>query len=332
MHVTVLMVNQCSSASIAITLETLACANQFRAYRNRSQEPLFNIQTASLDGHPVSCSGGLTLTPNVSLEQITGTDLIVIPGFLFNLKPALPTFKDFAPWLRARFAEQAAIATICTGAFLLAESGLLDDMAATTHWYYVNAFAQRYPKVKVSKQHIITEDNRIICSGGASAAIDLLLHIIRRYAAPEIAAECSKKLLIDTTRREQTPYVMLSFNKNHEDREILKVQDWLDHHYASAINIEELAKQFGFGVRNFKRRFKDATGQTPINYLQNLRIENAKRLIETTRMSIESITFEVGYEDSNSFRRLFSERVGTTPSSYRKKFQVPPPGGQTNRA
>lgn len=321
MRVAVLMAEMCSSTSVAASLETLKCANLFHWQHTGDPTPLFETCTVSLDGRPVSSSGDLLLTPEKRLADIEEADLIVVPGFLFNTKPAIESFQAFAPWLRHHHQRGAAIAAICTGAFMVAEAGLLDNTVATTHWAYVNLFTRRYPDVLLQPRHIVTEDKGIICSGGASSAIDLLLHIIRRFATPEIAAECSKKLLVDTSRRDQAPYVMLLFRKNHKDDNILRVQEWLEQHFAQPIVIDDLAAQFGFGVRNFKRRFKEATNQTPLNYLQCVRIENAKRLIETTRRNIDSITCEVGYEDSNSFRRLFSERVGLSPTAYRKKFQ-----------
>ena len=326
MHVTVLMAPMCSSTSISATLEGLESANMLHAYRTRSMEPIFSITTASLDGKPVACTGGLSLAPQQTLANIKKTDLIIIPGFLFQILKILPSLAGFNPWLTQQHKQGATIAAMCTGAFMAAESGILNHKQATTHWYFAEAFKQRYPQVKLQESNIITEDDRVICSGGASAGSDLLLHLIRRYASNELAAECSKKLLIDTSRREQTPYVMQSFVRNHNDEKILEVQQWLDDHYTSPLMIDNLAEQFGFGQRNFKRRFKEATRQSPVQYLQNLRVEKAKYLLEATKNSVKLITYEVGYEDSNSFCRLFKDRVGITPGAYRKKFHfVNPP-------
>jgi len=321
MNVTVLMAPMCSATSVSATLEGLESANILHAYRTRSTKPIFSITTASLDGNPVVCTGGLTLTPKQALSNVQDTELVIIPGFLFQILQTLPNLVGFNSWLNQQYQQGATIAAMCTGTFMLAESGILDHKQATTHWYFAEAFKQRYPLVKLQENNIITEDERVICSGGASAGSDLLLHLIRRYASNELAAECSKKLLIDTSRRKQTPYVMQSFVRNHNDEKVLEVQLWLDDHYTSPLGINNLAEQFGFGQRNFKRRFKDATGQNPVQYLQNLRLEKAKYLLEVSKSSIKTITYDVGYEDSNSFCRLFKERVGITPGAYRKKFQ-----------
>jgi len=321
MHVTVLMAPMCSSTSVSATLEVLESANILQAYRSESRESIFSITTASLDGRPVSCSGGLSLAPQKPLSSVKETDLIIVPGFLFNILQALPNLVGFNAWLAQQYEKGATIAAMCTGAFLAAEAGVLNHKQATTHWYFADAFRQRYPQVKLQENNIITEDDRVICSGGASAGSDLLLHLIRRYASKELAAECSKKLLIDPSRCDQSPYVMQSFVKNHHDEKVRAVQEWLNEHYSSPIAINNLAEQFGFGQRNFKRRFKEATEQNPVQYLQNLRIEKAKYLLETSKISVKSLTYEVGYEDSNSFCRLFKDRVGITPGAYRKKFQ-----------
>lgn len=211
---------------------------------------------------------------------------------------------------------------MCTAAFLLAETGLLQGLRATTHWAFAELFRRRYAGVVLDDGQILCEENRVITCGGASAAMDLMLHLIRRFGSPELAHTCGKYLLIDNVRTEQSVYAMWSLPKSHGDGEILRVQHWLEQHFAQALVIDNVARRFGFGVRNFKRRFKEATGYTPIAYVQTLRLERAKQMLESTRMTLDSITYAVGYEDSNSFRRLFRQRVGMLPAAYRKKFLV----------
>lgn len=315
MHVTLLLADRCSAASAATALEMLTAANLFAA------DPVFDVVTASLDGKPVDTLRGQTLNAEAALGDIKHTDLVLIPGFLFTLRESLPGFGRYSDWLRRQHAQGAVIATMCTATFLLAEAGLLAGARATTHWLFADLFRKRYPEVRLNERETLCEDNRFITSGGASAAMDLLLHLIRRHGSLELAQKCSRYLLIDSARSEQSVYVLWSMPKSHGDNDILRVQNWLEEHYAAPLAIDELAQRFGFGVRNFMRRFKEATGYTPLAYLQTLRVEKAKQLLESTRMSLDSITFKVGYEDSNSFRRLFQQRVGLLPASYRKKFQ-----------
>ncbi len=321
MKVTVLMAHLCSSTGVSSTLECLESANILQQLKKQTAEPFFDIETASIDGKAVRCSGGLILTPQKKIDDIDQADLIIVPGFLFQVLPLLPSLKAISPWLKQHYENSSVIATMCTGAFIAAEAGILDHKLATTHWYFSDAFRSRYPRVKLSERHTVTEDRNIICSGGASASSDMLLHLIRKFVSRELAFECAKKLLVDSGRREQTPYIIQSFKRNHEDREIQAVQNWLDEHYMSAVVFDEVAALFGFGTRNFIRRFKKATTLSPIQYLQYLRVEKAKYLLETSKKSIDVITYKVGYEDSSSFRRLFKHRVGISPGAYRTKFQ-----------
>lgn len=318
MHVTLLLADQCSAASAAIAMEMFNAANYFSG----GKTPVFELVTASLLGGEVTTLGGQRLQVDYALDEIAETELVLIPGFLFTLKDVLPTFTLYGNWLRRQHDQGASVAAMCTASFMLAEIGLLETRRATTHWAYAELFQRRYPHLQLEVQHMVCEDNRLITSGGASAALDLLLHLIRRFASLELAQQCSRHLLIDNVRSEQSSYVLWSMPKSHGDLEILQVQNWLDEHFVEPLLIDELAQRFGFGVRNFKRRFKDATGYTPIAYLQTLRLEQAKQLLETTQMSLDSITYKVGYEDSNSFRRLFLQRVGLLPTAYRKKFQI----------
>ncbi|CAM3287745.1 GlxA family transcriptional regulator [Pseudomonas fluorescens] len=316
MHITLLLADQCSAASATLALEMLSAANLF------ADHPPFEIVVASLDGQAVDAWGGQRLQVACAVAQVRQTDLILIPGFLFTLKEALPTFSAYGPWLREQHAQGAVVASMCTAAFLLAETGLLQGLRATTHWAFAELFRRRYAGVVLDDGQILCEENRVITCGGASAAMDLMLHLIRRFGSPELAHTCGKYLLIDNVRTEQSVYAMWSLPKSHGDGEILRVQHWLEQHFAQALVIDNVARRFGFGVRNFKRRFKEATGYTPIAYVQTLRLERAKQMLESTRMTLDSITYAVGYEDSNSFRRLFRQRVGMLPAAYRKKFLV----------
>jgi len=317
MHVTLLLADHCSSASATLALEVLSAANLFAA----SASAPFEVVCASLDGAEVAAWGGQTLRVDRAIADIHRTDLVVVPGFLFTLKEALPAFERYGPWLRQQHSQGAVIASMCTAAFMLAETGLLAGARATTHWAFAELFRRRYAEVNLDPSQIVCEDNRVVTSGGASAAMDLLLHLVRRFASLELAQTCGKYLLVDTVRSEQSVYVMWSLPKSHGDGDILRVQNWLEEHFDQPLLIDDVAKRFGFGVRNFKRRFKEATGYTPITYLQTLRLEKAKQLLESTRMTLDSITYTVGYEDGNSFRRLFRQRVGLLPAAYRKKFQ-----------
>ncbi len=318
MHVTLLLAPQCSAASASTAIEVLRAATLFAG----TEPPVFELVTASLDGGPVATMGGVALGADRALSEVLRSDLVLIPGFLFTLRDVLPSLAAYGPWLREQHARGAVIASMCTASFMLAEAGLLDGARATTHWAFEGLFRQRYPRVLLDTRPMICEDRRLITSGGASAGMDLLLHLVRRHGSLALAKTCSRYLLLDPVRREQASYALWNMPKEHGDAEILKVQVWLESSYAQPLSVEALAGRFGFGERNFKRRFKQATGFAPLSYLQTLRVEKAKELLESTRLSLDRVTRSVGYEDSNSFRRLFQQRVGLAPLAYRKRFQA----------
>lgn len=328
MNITILMADQCSSTSVAAAMEFFETANVLHHYaapkgtrQNESGAPLFQMETASLDGHEVACTGGLRLTPDKALADVRQPQLIIVPGFMFNILGILSSLTDMIQWLQVQHQQGCYIASMCTGSFVTAQAGLLDGRLATTHWAFSEQFAKRFPRVKLQVERTVTDDGRVMCSGGSTSGSDLLLHLIRKFASPQVAAECAKKLLVDVSARSQTPYSSTTFKKNHTDAEILKIQIWLESHIASNILMEDVAEAFGLSMRNFIRRFKEATEQTPIQYLQNLRLEKAKLLLESSQEAFDQITLQVGYEDGNSFRRLFKQRVGLSPSDYRKRFE-----------
>jgi len=329
MKVTILMADKCSSTSVAAAMEFFETANVLHQYVEKKSTgstqhkvTLFDVETASIDGQSVKCTGGLRLTPEKSLAEVSETQLIIVPGFMFNILEVLPTLSDMIQWLKFQHNQGCYIANMCTGAFLTAQADLLDGRCATTHWAFSAQFAQRFPRVKLQTERTVTDDGLVMCSGGSTSSSDLLLYLIRKFASPQLAAECAKKLLVDISVRSQTPYSSTTFKKNHTDAEILKIQIWLEKQMFENIQMETVVAKFGLSMRSFIRRFKDATDQTPIQYLQNLRIEKAKHLLESSKMMFDQITLQVGYADSNSFRRLFKEKVGVTPSAYRKRFEI----------
>lgn len=259
MHITLLLAEHSSQASATLALEVLDAANRLAA---PSAVP-FAVVVASLDGLPVKNALGRTMSVDVALDALDHTDLVLVPGFLFSLREALPAFGRYRDWLCRQHRQGAFIASMCTATFMLAEAGLLDGVQATTHWAFADLMRRRYPAVRLDERRILCEDGRLISSAGASAAMDLLLHLIRRFASRELAQQCSRYLLVDGVRSEQSVYIKWSMPRDHADEAVARVQDWLESNFTAPVGIDELAERFGFGARNFKRRFKDATGYTP---------------------------------------------------------------------
>ncbi len=320
-HVQVLLSEGCSAASVAGCLEGFETINTLNSMKQRCNQPLFRVQTVAATRQAITCSGHISLTPDDCFATAPQADLIIVPGFLFRILQLLPTLTSTCEWLRHTRTHGAHLAGMCTGAFVLAEAGLLNHRRATTHWAFADAFAQRYPQVRLMPDQVVTDDDNLHCSGGATGGNDLMLYLLRKYGNAELANECAKKMLIDTRQRSQTPYTMMQRPRHHEDQRVHRIQDWLEAHFSEAFSLEEVARSHGLSLRQFMRCFKQATGCTPGTYVKNLRIEQAKFLLETRNDTIDAITREVGYEDGNSFRRLFRERVGITPTTYRQKFR-----------
>lgn len=244
---------------------------------------------------------------------------LLIPGRLrgpMECDEAAP----YARWLLDRHAHGATLASNCGGAFVLAATGLLSGRPATTHWMFANAFRDRFPDVRLDTDKMVIEDGDIITAGGLMAWTDLGLRLVDRIFGPSVMIETGRFLLIDPAGREQRHYSTFSPRLTHGDEPILKVQHWLQAREARATTVPEMAKQVAMEERTFLRRFKAATGMTPIEYAQHLRIGKARELLEFTRRPIEQVAWAVGYEDSAAFRRLFHRIVGLTPGDYRQRF------------
>ena len=223
-------------------------------------------------------------------------------------------------WLIHCKEQGTLITSFCTGAFLLASSGLLTGKTATTHWRSADLFRRVFPYIRLDCDQLVIDNGDIICSGGSMSYMDLSLHIIDRFVGKDIVSDCAKLLVFDPVRQKQSPYVSFKTQKKHQDKAILAAQDWLELHYKNNISMDELADKVGLGTRTFKRRFKLATNENPINYLQRIRVELVKDKLEKTTDAINHIIWSVGYEDISSFRQLFKRFTGLTPKAYREKF------------
>ncbi len=319
--ITFLAEEGCAASSIVGSIDAFDIANLWWMFMGDTPgKPLLETEIVTVDGAPVNASGTITLTPKKSMSEVEETDFVLLPAFLPPFDFHTPRMKNICQWIRDRHKKGDCIASTCTGAFLLAEAGLLNGRIATTNWYFASMFRKLYPDVDLRIDRMLTEDSGIFCTGAATAFMSLYLHIVEKFGSPELASTCAKAMLIDPDKASQSPYILCDFFKDHSDAEILKAQQWMEDQYMTKISIDEIADVVGVGARSFKRRFKSATGETPLVYLQRLRIENAKRRLETTKDTVNEITWQVGYEDINSFRRLFKKHTGMSPKGYRNKF------------
>lgn len=312
----------CSFSGISGLIDSLNIAALLHgAQTQKSSGQLFETEILSPNGKPVTVSGGYRVSADKAFDEFEKTDMIIIPPFLPNVEILKDFSNDFFNWIIDRYEDGIPIATLCTGTFILAETGLLDDRIATTNWLYTRMFRRRFPRVHLKPDRILTRDKGLICSGTVSAFYHLGLHMIENFGSTDLAAQCSKVFLVDTNRTSQASYAIFNVNKSHDDPAILKAQEWMEEHLSQPIVMEKLAHEVGISPRHFIRRFKKATGESPLSYLQQIRIETAKHILETrSEETVSAITLAVGYENSSTFCKLFKKYTGLSPREYRDRF------------
>ena len=315
------------TSSVFSVLDVLASVGRDWAmlHGDEPPEPAFAASLRSIDGAPYWDINGRKITPDAALTEAPAPKLIIVPDL--HLDPAGGVPYELAPvadWLAKAHAEGAIVASFCSGSILLAAAGLLDDCEATTHWGYADMLAQNFPKVSVCRERILVsagDDHRVITAGGASAWADLALYLIARLVGAQAARQIAKLYLIEPHGDGQLCFASLVAGRQHDDMVVSDAQVWVSAHYHLSNPVAEMAKRSGLSERSFLRRFRSATGQSPAEYVQTLRIEEAKQMLESEDTPIEQIAAEVGYTEPSSLRHAFRKQVGITASAYRKKWQ-----------
>ncbi len=315
MDITLLLTQYHRPLSVAALLDFFESVNAF--YKHDVGNPFFNIQLACMEE-----GGAFDNKAFVPLSSIENTDLIFIPAFKTG---DLPTYLQanypLIPWLHEQFQKKAEIASFCTGAYLLAVSGLLNGRKATTHVNAAGEFERQFPEVILVKDEVVTDDGGIYTSGGATSSFHLMLHILEKFCGREMAVRASKYFAIDPDRKRQTHFASFAPVRHH-DKIIADVQEQMEKTFADIHTVDEVIRDFPVSKRNFIRRFKLATGKTPLEYLQNIRIEASKKILECSDASIAEAMYDVGYSDAKAFRKLFKRIVGLTPRAYKKRFEI----------
>ena len=321
LEVTVLLLNGCYASTALAPVEVFHSAGRlWNTLTNCEAEPRFRVTVASLDGLPVETPYSVGLMPETSIDRIRETDIVVVPASGLDLDAQLERHHALFAWLHRWHDDGAYIASICSGAAYLAEAGLLDGREATTHWGTAGAYIERYPGVRWRPDVLVTEDRRVLCSGGVYAAIDLSLYLVEKFCGHEVAVRTAKSLLVDMPRTHQSGYAVLPLSRPHTDERIRQAESLMKQHFERDLPIESLAECVNMSPRNFIRRFKQATGQLPGKYLQALRISIARGMLEDAASSVQSVSSAVGYEDVAFFRQLFKRLTGMTPAEYRTRF------------
>jgi transcriptional regulator GlxA family with amidase domain len=282
--------------------------------------PRFHVTTASADGGPVNCDGEIQIKPNVALKDVGRTDLIFVPTTGLSVDDVVERNAPIVPWLKRRSRRGVAVASVCSGVGLVAAAGLLDGKRATTHWGLAERFREKYPRVKWMPECMVTEDHGFYCGGGVNASLDLSIYLVERYCGHEIAMQTAKALLIETPRAWQSGFAIVPLKTDHTDDAISSAQEWMHANFAKTFPLDAPARRVGMSLRNFVRRFKQATGDSPLAYLQKVRIAAAKRMLESSHRTMQEISDAVGYQDIAFFRSLFQRHTGVSPSAYRGRF------------
>jgi transcriptional regulator GlxA family with amidase domain len=317
-HVSILVPEEAVLAAITDPRYMFTAVNDF--LKKAGKPPMFKVELVGLTKEVLLNQGSFSVHADVLLKDVKKTDLIFVPALSGDLPAALKKNEAFVPWIVKQHALGAEVASLCIGAFLLASTGLLNGKKCSTHWIYANEFREMFPEVTLVDDRIITEEDGLYSSGGATSYFNLLVYLIEKYTGREMAILIAKFFAIEIDRKSQSPFVMFSGQKKHEDESIKQAQDFIEKNVTERISVEELAVRFAIGRRHFERRFKKATNNTPVEYIQRVKIEAAKKYLENSRKNVNEIMYEVGYSDTKAFRTVFKKITGLSPIDYKNKY------------
>lgn len=307
--------------TIIATYNLLNMANSYNKKLIGLDKELFKIDLVSLSKQPIYYQGLFSIQPTATIEEIEKTNLIIVSPISGNIEKEITNNKSFIKWIRTqRIENDADIASLCKGAFLLAETGLVNGKSCATHWTAHELFKKKYPKVNLVPEKIICEDNGIYSSGGAYSILNFTLYLIEKYFGRETAIWCSKVAEIEFDRINQNEFIIFSGQKDHSDNEINKAQLYIEDNYEKKLNISEISDLVNLNKRSFLRRFKKATANTPLEYIQRVKVEAAKKQLESTTKTILEVMYGIGYIDEKAFRNTFKKYTGLSPIHYRNKY------------
>lgn len=292
--------------------------NQF--FKSKGASAPFNVQLVGIEKETLVSGGLYTIHSDVLLKDVTQTDLVIIPAIDGDMAAGLEANKDLIPFIERQYKSGAEVASLCMGAFLLASTGLLNGKKCATHWLAENDFRRMFPDVQLSAERVITDEKGIYSSGGAYSYLNLILYLIEKYVGREMSILCAKVFAIEIDRESQSPFMIFSGQKDHEDEPIRKAQEYIENNFSNKITVDQLASMFALGRRNLERRFKKATSNTLVEYIQRVKVEAAKMSLETSRENVNEVMYKVGYTDTKAFRTTFRKITGLSPIEYRNKY------------
>ena len=317
-HISILVPESAVLDSITAPRYLFTAVNQFLAAAGKP--PLFDVHLVGLTKEIRLHDGLFTVHPDALIGEVKKTDLVLVPALAGDMGAALERNKDFLPWIQARHDGGAEVASLCVGAFLLASTGLLDGKKCSTHWLFAHEFRRMFPDVTLVADKIVTQERRVFTSGGANSYWNLLLHLVEKYTDRAMAILAAKFFAIEIDRDSQSAFMMFNGQKGHEDEPIKQAQTFIEENVAEKISVDVLASKFAIGRRNFERRFKKATNNTPVEYIQRVKMEAAKKGLEAGRKNVNEVMYDVGYSDVKAFRSVFRKVTGLSPMEYKNKY------------
>jgi transcriptional regulator GlxA family with amidase domain len=317
-HVSILIPHDAVMAAIVDPRILFTGVNDF--LEAAGKPPAFKVQLVGLTKEVQLHNGIFTVHTDALIQDVKKTDLILVPAIGGDLQAAIKKNEAFLPWIVNQYNQGAEVASLCIGAFLLASTGLLNGKECSSHWRTANEFREMFPEVTLVDGRIVTEQQGLYSSGGATSYWNMLLHLVEKHAGREMAIMAAKVFALEIDRKTQSPFVMFNGQKTHEDEPIKQAQEFIEKNITERISVEELAVKYAIGKRHFIRRFKKATNNTPIEYIQRVKIEAAKKQLETSRKNVNEVMYDVGYSDIKAFRTVFKKITGLSPIEYRNKY------------
>ena len=322
MKITVVAFDGCMTSAVFGQMDAFAIAAYIAARNTNSSWSDHHVRLATRNGEPVHGYGGHRIEPHCSLTDASDSHVVLIPPIFGDIEQTLVQESGLVDWLKSFPANSAVLASTCTGAFLLAEAGILNGRRVTTNPHFGPLFQQRYPAVRLALGERMIDDNMVICAGSTTSYLNLAIHVIDRLAGHDLAVSTAKALSMDRNPKSQRPYFLFIAPKDHGDDKVLQLQAWIEAHHHEPVSIDAMVRAAGMSVRNLNRRFLSATGMSPLQYLRRVRIEAAKRLLEGKNVTIDRVAEQVGYGDTRAFIRAFGTLAGLSPGQYRHKFRA----------
>jgi transcriptional regulator GlxA family with amidase domain len=317
-HISILVPEGAILGSLEGSRQLLTQVNEF--FKAKGAQPVFDVHLVGLSRETRLCGGLFTANPDLLIDEVPKTDLIIIPALDGDIVKAIEKNKAFIPWIVKQYNSGAEVASLCLGAFLLASTGLLNGKKCATHWLAENNFKKMFPEVNLVTEKVMTDEQGLYSSGGAFSYMNLILYLIEKFTGRDMAVLAAKVFAIEIEREDQLSFIIFQGQKDHDDEQIKKAQEFIESNFQEKITVDQIASKFAIGRRNLERRFKKATSNTVVEYIQRVKMEAAKMNLESSRENVNEVMYKVGYTDTKAFRNTFKRITGLSPVQYRSKY------------